>query len=222
MLLAALLCGCSSIELPESLNPLYDPPAPSSVSIDPAPNLSVPRRIAILDTPRQLMTESVYPPFLTRQKLVWDGDGMEWRMRFPTRQYAYATFVLKQPINLQAYHNDMKLVFRFRPARLAAFLSVALLDRPVDATPALSDVWLLDHAPPAGDGWTTVSIPLSAFPHGTLTSDQPLEEGAEPAAQPALNRELDWARIQEVRFVSQGGRIPAEEIVVRDVRLQRL
>ena len=214
----ALLSACS--HLPADLSTFSHPPAPSSASLESAEDRAKPRKIILLESPRHLQTESVYPPMMTRQKLVWGGDGMEWHMRFPSRRYAYATFVLKRPIDLASYRNEMRLVFRIRPARLAGFLSIALLDRPTSGAPALSDVWLLDVAPPSGDGWTTVSIPLSAFPAGTLADAMAAE--SDMAVPAGIHRDLDWSRIQEIRFVSQGGRIPSEDILVRDLRIQRL
>jgi hypothetical protein len=127
--------------------------------------------------------------------------------------------MLTEPLDLAEFRANLRLVFRLRPARLAAFLSVAVLDHPADATPALSDVWLLDYAPPAGDGWTTVSIPLSAFPAGILAGSETAEQ---LAANDALQRELDWKSIREFRLISTGGRIPSDEIAVRDLRIQRL
>lgn len=170
-----------------------------------------------------LKTESVYPPFMTRQRLIWDDQGLEWRMRFPTRQYAYATVLLKAPLDLREIRDSMQLVFRLRPARMAPFLSIAALDRPEAAPPAISDVWLLERAPPGDDGWITIRIPLKAFPlAAVMEGDAPDANPATAPSRTPMYRELDWTRIQEFRFVSPGGRIPAEEIVVRDLRLQRL
>lgn len=212
-----LLAACAHVR-PE-WNPIHNPAAPSSASLTPLPNPRIPRRIAILDNPRSLKTESVHPPGLTRQRILWDGEGLEWRMRFPARRYAYTRVALKEPLNVANYRNQLRLVFRLRPARLAPFLSIGLVDSPETGAPALSDVWLMDYASPVGNEWTTVSIPLSQFPTGTLAG-----EATAPPSVPeeALHRELDWTRVREFRFISTGGRIPAEEIVVRDLRIQRL
>ena len=217
LLVCCILSACSSV--PPEWNPLYDPPVPSSASLVPPPNPRVPRRIAILTNPRHLKSEAIHPAGITRQRILWDGDGMEWRMRFPARRYAYAGFAIKEPVDLAEFRADLRLVFRLRPARLAPFLSVALLDRPENTTPALSDIWLMDFAATTGDGWTTVSIPLAEFPAGVLAGEEP---AADLAVGGALHRELNWATIQEFRLISTGGRIPADEIVIRDLRIQRL
>ncbi|HMP75704.1 MAG TPA: hypothetical protein PKE12_05335 [Kiritimatiellia bacterium] len=219
-LFASLLAGCSSI--PSALNPFPETPIPSSASLTPPPNPSTPRRINVLDSPRLLHIDEVYPPFLTRQKLRWDGDGLDWRLRFPSRRYAYAGFTLRRPIDVASHRADMRIVFKIRPARIASFLSIGLMDQPDGAPSALSDVWLLHHAPPAGDGWTTVSIPLSLFPAGAITREH-AGDGAPAAPQEqGLHRELDWSRIQALRIISPGGRIPADEITIREIRFQRL
>ena len=219
-LLAGLMAGCSTV--PSSMNPFEQPSIPSSASLTPPPNPNSPRRINILDTPRLLHIDEVYPPFLTRQKLRWDGEGLDWRLRFPSRRYAYAGFTLRRPIDVRSHRTQLRLAFKLRPARLASFLSVALLDRPLEGPAALADVWLLDYAPPAGDGWTTVSIPLTAFPTATLAESTQTNEPGIRAEPDSLHRELDWSRIQGVRIISPGGRIPADEITIRDIRIQRL
>lgn len=214
---ALLLAGCRSV--PSGMNPFHQKPLPASASLEPPPNPAVPNRINLLDSPRQLYHEVSYPPFLTRQRFIWDGDGLDWRLRFPSRRYAYASASLRRPIDLQAHYRNMRLVFKIRPARATAFLSVALLDRPETGPPALADVWMIDRAPPLGDGWTTVSIPLADFPLGAPADPKVDVASTLPAHE---HRALHWGRIQEIRIISPGGRIPADEISIRDLRFQRL
>jgi hypothetical protein len=220
VLFAAVFCiGCGGATrwTPHRLAPL-----PASASLAPPPNPDVPHRIDILESPRQLRTDAVYPPMAARHRIMWDGDGLDWRMRFPPRRYAYASFTLRRPIDLAAHYPRMRLVFNIRPARSVNFLSVGLVDRPPTGVPALSDVELLNRAPPLGDGWTRVSIPLGDFPHGAPVKSS--GSAAAPTASPtgSAPRPLDWSRIQEIRIISPGGEIPAEEIAIRDIRFQRL
>lgn len=213
----AWLTGCTA--LPLDGVPLRTKKPSLSASLEPPPNPSVPSRINLLSSPRALRSEFSYPPMMTRQRLIWDEDGLEWRLRFPARQYAYAAVILRRPTDLKLYYSRMRLMFKIRPARMTAFLSVALADRPTSGFPALSDVPLIDRAPPLGDGWTTVSIPLNDFPAATIFDSAP---GVVMAATADVQRALDWASIQEIRIISSGGRIPAHEIFIRDVRFQRL
>ncbi len=217
------LLGCCGLtacsHAPMDWTPRDNPPAPLSASLTPPPNPRAPRRIAILANPRLLKSEILHPAGITHQRILWDGTGMEWRARFPARRYAYAGFALKEPVDVAGFRADLRLVFRLRPARLAPFLSIALLDRPTNAVPTLSDVWLMDHTLSDGDGWTTVSIPLADFPVGTLAGDESLEQLVTPRA---LQRELDWSAIREFRLISAGGRIPSAEIAIRELRIQRL
>ncbi len=116
----------------------------------------------------------------------------------------------------------MRLMFKIRPARSAAFLAVALIDRPESGAPVLSDVPLVNRAPPLGDGWTTVSIPLADFPVGLPAAPLDGRTLDASAQAPSTPRPLDWSRIQEFRIISPGGRIPADEISIRELRFQRL
>lgn len=187
------------------------------------PAIRVPQRIDILRSPRQFKLESTYPLHLTRHKLLWFFDGVEWHMRFPQRRYAYASVFLKQPINLEGLDKRMRMVLRFQPADMADRISIALLDRPPTGLSAISDVVLADYTTSGSDGWTTVSIPLSAFPEATLVADGPGSSSQATLEVPTeLNRALDWAHIQELRFISHGGDNSEIEIVVSGLRFQRL
>jgi hypothetical protein len=143
-------------------------------------------------------------------------------MRFPPRQYAYASIILRKPIDLGAHYQHMRLIFDLRPARSVNFLSVGIVDRPRAGAPALSDVALLNRAPLLGDGWTRVIVPLIDFPLGATLEWNSAPQ--EPTASPTNvgQRPLDWSRIQEIRIISPGGEIPAQEIAVRDIRFERL
>lgn len=184
-----------------------------------APAAQVPLRIRILDSPRLLQADYVYPPFVTRHRLIWSGDDFDWRIRMPAATYAYAGIVFRKPINLEGFHHKMKFTFLIRPARAASFLSFALIDRPAALLPAMSDVELSGRTRSLGDETALVSIPLIEFPKGvpvgssSLTSDAPASTAERP---------LDWSSIREIRVISAGGRIPATEISIRELRFQRL
>lgn len=179
-----------------------------------------PGRIDLLATPRSLLLDACYPPLAARHKLIWDEDGLEWRIRFPPRQYAYAAVALRRPVSLDGHYARMRLVFRVKPARLATNLAVGLVDRPVEGAPVVADVLLSSYVANGGDGWTTISIPLRDFPAGAPARAL----GADLFAQndPAVFRPLDWSLIQEIRIISPQGQHPPAELSIRDIRLQRL
>lgn len=176
---------------------------------------SMPRRVNLIASPKDIRSDVAYPPIYMRQKLSWSDQDMEWRMQFPSRRYAYGGVTFRHPLDLSTNREQTRLVFRVRPASLASFLSVALVDNPSNTPPVMIDVWLLDALPPAGDGWATVEIALTAFPSQGI----PVMVGNDLNFDVA--RAFDWSRVRELRFVSNGGRIPSEEIVIKHVRLQR-
>jgi hypothetical protein len=180
----------------------------------------VSRPIPLMGTPKDVKLDYVYPMTFMRQKLVWaDAEG-QWLMTFPSRRYAYAGIFLRKPVDLAAEREFTRLAFRMRPARLAPFLSVALLDQSSNlGDRAMTDFWLNEYGPFNGDGWVTVEIALTNFPSQATT----LVEGAlnplELTDPP--RRDFNWSNIHEVRFVSGGGRIPSQEIVVTNLRFLR-
>ena len=205
------------------------PPAPPVASISkiertltasPVFPQFVVRPIPLMGTPKDVKLDYVYPMTFMRQKLVWSDAESQWLMTFPSRRYAYAGISLRKPVDLAAEREFTRLAFRMRPARLAPFLSVALLDQSSNlGDRAMTDFWLNEYGPFNGDGWVTVEIALTNFPSQAMT----LVEGAlnplELTDPP--RRAFNWSNIHEVRFVSGGGRIPSQEIVVTNLRFLR-
>ncbi len=180
----------------------------------------VSRPIPLMGSPKDVKLDYVYPMTFMRQKLVWSEAESQWLMTFPSRRYAYAGISLRKPVDLAAEREFSRLAFRMRPARLAPFLSVALLDQSSNlGDRAMTDFWLNEYGSFNGDGWVTVEIALTNFPSQATT----LVEGAlnplELTDPP--RRDFNWANINEVRFVSGGGRIPSQEIVVTNLRFLR-
>lgn len=205
-LVCAALCGCAHpFRLNEVLNPFYNPPAPSSASKLPRPNFNIPARTRIPGSPRQFKAEKTYPPTLTLQKLTWTDGNFFWHIRFPPQRYAYASCEMKYPLNLAKYKNELDLTFRFYPAKMADFISIALLD---PATNSL-DEGLADYIVSQRNGWAKVVIPLREF------SGQAGAIGANRAEM------FDWSQIWEIRFISRGGLLPTTEFIAHDLTLER-
>ncbi|MCS6772321.1 MAG: hypothetical protein NZ740_09905 [Kiritimatiellae bacterium] len=177
-----------------------------------------PLRIEIIELPRHVQSDSTYPRERTRQRLIWDYYGFEWRLRLPQNIYSYGSILLREPIDLNGIYKKYQLVFLLKPAWVAPLLSVGLADRPAKRSPALADVPLNGRTHTRGEDWTIVMVPLTEFRNAVSIkpdSTPAAEEGAD------LGRPLDWSCIQEIRLISMGGRTPASEIAVRDLRFQR-
>lgn len=205
MLLAAAV-GTLSCEAPR---PAAQPP-PRVTRLAPFP-----KRIPLLSNPRELRHDYVYPAIFMRQKLVWTDVEMEWRMRFPSRRYAYAGVVLREVVDLADARDRARLSFRIKPAELASYLSIALVDDQTNSTPVMTDLWLMDAGTYAGDDWVTVEIAMTAFPSDGVPVSV---NGVAPSVE---RRPFDWSAIRELRFVSGGGRLPPDEITVKSLRIIR-
>lgn len=190
----------------------------ASAGVQAAPALAAPftvRRIPLFTHPKDIREDYVYPPVYTQQRLIWGDPDMEWRMRFPTRRYAYAGIALRQPLDLSLDRPRARLIFRFRPAHLAPFLSVALVDSGARELPVMTDYWLQDVGALTGDDWVTIEIALASFPA------EGVAVGPIGSAVDEKPRVFDWAAVREIRFVSGGGRVPNQEIIVKQMRIQR-
>ena len=180
----------------------------------------VAKRIPLMSTPLEIRNDYVYPMTFMRQKLVWTDDESLWHMTFPSRRYAYAGIEFRQRVDISDVRREGRLVFRLRPARLAPFLSVALVDHPTNqAVRAMTDYWLQEAGPFEGDGWAVVDIALTNFPAEALPVVDGMTDPAEGVDLP--RRPFEWACVKEIRFVSGGGRIPNQEVVVKNMRFQR-
>ncbi len=220
--LAAILAltGCCRLN-PGDRSHTTNPPTPLSASKDALPNFRTPARIAILNSPRQLQTDVVYPPLISQQALVWTEAGLNWKIRFPPRRYAYAGIVLRKPINLAEHKDRMNLVLRIQPATMARHLVIALVDKPESAPPAYSDVALADFVSGGAADQQLIKIPLSAFTAGEVLDLDPADHELGAETHVHESRALDWTRIGEIRIVSPGGNIPAKQISIQDLLLQR-
>ena len=173
------------------------------------------RRIPLFGHPKDIREDYVYPPVFTQQRLIWADADMEWRMRFPPRRYAYAGIKLRRPVDLSLDRPRARLAFKFKPAGMAPFLSIALVGGGDGQLPVLTDYWLQDVGALSGDDWANIEVALASFPA------EGMAVGPVGAAVDEKPRVFDWGAVREIRFVSGGGRVPHQEITVKQVRIQR-
>ncbi len=219
--LVAVVCLLLTACAATSASPSQSIRTTSNFSASPLNATFTERPIPLMNSPKDVRQDYVYPMTFMRQKLVWSQAESLWHMTFPTRRYAYAGIELRKPVDLAAERDYTRLSFRMRPARLAPFLSVALLDGSAQPSSpqAMTDFWLQEHGTFSGDGWVTVEIALTNFPNQATTL---IEDSVNPMnLEDPPRRPFNWASIQEVRFVSGGGRIPSQEIVVKNLRFLR-
>ncbi len=177
------------------------------------------RIIPLANSPREVRKDFVYPMPDMRQKLGWIGSDTLWRMTFPGRMYAFGAVELTRPVNLATERDKARLVFQVRPAHMAFYLSIGLVDKPSGLpTRAMTDFALQQAGTFEGDDWATVEIPLARFPADGMTiADE--TEGA--AAVDVAARPFDWSSIKELRFIHEGGQLPHEEVFIKNPRITR-
>ncbi len=214
LLASPLLAGCITRDVAS--------PAKKDASFSASANLApfVIRRIPLLNNPMDVRNDYVYPNYYTRQRLSWTETENIWHMTFPSRRYAYAGVELRHKVDVANRRELTRLSFRMRPARLAPFLSIALVDQPTNQTArAMTDYWLQDAGVFEGAGWVNIEIALTSFPEEALPVVDVNDATSLLISSP--RRPFDWASVSEVRFVSGGGRIPNQEIIVKNLCFRR-
>ena len=204
-------------------SPASSPEEPKRSTYTPALPTVAPfaiRRIPLMNSPLDIRRDYVYPPYYMRQKLSWSDKKGTWFMTFPSRRYAYAGFEFKRLVDLSDRPELTRLSFSIRPAKLAQFLSVALLDMPTNqSVRAITDYWLKDAGTFEGEDWAKIEVTLTNFPSEALPVVEEANDDPDILASP--RRLFDWTAVREIRFVSGGGRIPNQEIQIRDLCFQR-
>lgn len=191
----------------------------ASVDKDPALRKPAEPIERLIETPKRMREDYRQPREGTRQKFLWDERDAEWRIHFPANRYAHAGFVFYYPLNLKDQLKQYELVFEMKPAAMARFLWVGLVDGEDDAMRVL-----VEH-PLAGDGegdpnlsWGEFRIPLTVF--GDQGERLPADE-AELAEQGGGRAAFDWNDVREIRFVVYGGSRPNRAVAIRDLRFDR-
>lgn len=174
------------------------------------------RKVPLIESPRHMREDTVYPPGKTRQAFHWQDHKAEWRFRLPAQGFAYAGFRFLTPHNLGYALDAYALTFTIRPAGRARHLWLGLVDGD-DARPNVYVEVPLDRY--LGDARSRaevkVRIPLRDFP---LTGHPVLGEDGYEHSDPAP---FDWRDVREIRFTHPSGRMPAGDVVVTDLMFRR-
>ncbi len=195
------------------------PPDPEAIERATATGQRKPgeKKIMLIETPRR-MREDIRYPATTRMGFFWSETTAEWRFKFPATGYAHSGFRFLVPHNLAYARDQYELRFRIAPAAMTKYLWIGLVDGLDEPERVLVDLPLQRYAPEAsGRGFLEVRIPLRDFAaRGVIIADPNAPLDAEPG-ESAFN----WMDVLEVRFINNGGRIPARETIVTDLRFER-
>ncbi|MFH0909719.1 MAG: hypothetical protein V1929_13245 [bacterium] len=191
-------------------NSTFKPPqSPPELESRPAPP-----DINVFATPHELREDYVYPPDGTRQIIRWTDREEAWIIYFSSRRYSYAGIVMKKPYDFTRVKDDSYLTFRVKPAYMANYLSVGLVDGDIASGHVLADVPLVRGPALTVDGERTFRVPLPDFGDTGFA----VTTATEPSVADRLP--FDWSDVREIRF-STFGKIPRKGIVITDVHFRR-
>lgn len=197
------LAGCTS-------SSFIAPQPPPETKSKPAP-----ANLELLRNTRDLGEEYGYPAGVTTQVIRWYDNEIEWTIRLARRGYAYAGLSLRKSFDFSKFTSETVMSFRFKPASMASYVSIGLVDGDISTNHVLVDIPLADLVTDTGEGWATVRIPLTRFGSEGLPVAGPGE-----APHVAGRMPFDWSDVKEVRFSSLGS-VPRQEMIVTDLRFKR-
>jgi hypothetical protein len=205
-----LLAGsCSTGQKPRP-----EPAEPSlQITVPAVTNGSVrPQRIPLLNTPRRMREDYVYPEPYTRQDFKWSGSYAEWHIRFTPQRYGYAGVAFIRPYDLTDFREDGVLQFRLKPARMARYLSFGLVDGKSRDPRVLTDLAIDEEGGTESSDWVVIRIALGAFPRkGIAIEDR----------DPSETFTFDWTDVEEIRFITEGRNMPNQEITISQMLITR-
>jgi len=177
----------------------------------PAPPL-----VMLIENPRVLREDVIYPADSVKQSLLWQNQYAEWRFNLPVKGYAYAGFRFFKPYNLSLHIESYELIFSITPASKSRYLWVGLVDGDDQPGNMLIELPIKEFAKTQrGGGSTVVKIPLSMFPSSGIPAQ--LDSGLEDS----LSAPFDWQDVREIRLINPGGRLPPGDVVITEIRFER-
>lgn len=175
-----------------------------------------PAKIMLFENPKHMHETYSYPMSETQQAFYWKGQSAEWRLKLPTRGYSHAGFRFARAHNLEPQRNEYTLVFEISPPVMTRYLWIGLVDGDDLHPQLMTDVALSNYVFSArGSGSREVKIPLKDFPDvgAPIYTDKPVENSE--------RMEFDWQDVRGIRFIHNGGRLPAREIIIHNLRFVR-
>lgn len=168
----------------------------------------------LIETPKLMREDYRQPRDGTRQKFYWEGEEAEWRIHFPASRYAHAGFRFYYALNLKENFDRYALVFEMKPAAMAKYLWVGLVDGEEDELQVMVEYPLANHSgAEQGLEWGEFRIPLTAFgKQGERLSDN------DPDGVHTEKSAFDWQDVQDIRFVVYGGKRPNRAIAIKNLR----
>lgn len=199
---ALMLAGCAT-------------PGPETPDVPAGERKPAPRKIRFIDTPKAIREDVLYPRGKVKQSFFWQDQYAEWRFNLPVSGFAYAGFRFR-PLNLSPGLETYTLSFDLTPAHRVRHLWLALVDGDDDEQNLMIELPLEKYASnTSGAGTAHLTIPLRDFPlmgipvHRESSTNQPAS---------AL---FDWRDVREVRMIHHGGRMPAGDCVITEIKLER-
>jgi hypothetical protein len=202
-----LAAGCS----------LYGPRQPPPETWIEGVRKPAPAKLLLIETPKVVREAHSHPVGETRHAFFWAGQQAEWRFRLPGRGYGHAGFRFYRAHNVKPYLATTELRFTLRPASMARYLWVGLIDGDDEPPQVLVDLPLSDVIPLAsGDGEIDVRIPLTRFPE--FGQRVVVDTDMDPSFTPFP---FDWQDVLHIRFLHNGGRMPERDVSITNLRLVR-
>ena len=198
--LALASCQSSSFTPPQPLPEAKSKPAPPDIDV--------------FANPHELREDYAYPPDGTRQIIRWASNTGSWIIYFSNRRYSYAGIVLHKPYNFTGVKDASYFTFRVKPAYMANYLSVGLVDGDITPGHVLADVPLVRGPAITEKDGQTFRIPLADF------GDYGFAVTTPDAAAGATRAPFDWSDVREIRF-STFGKLPREGIAITEVHFRR-
>jgi len=175
-----------------------------------------PPRIMLIETPKAMLEDYSYPANATKQVYYWKDTDAEWRFKMPTRGYAHAGFKFLHSYNLLPQRDRYEVIFQIEPVMMTRYLWIGLVDGDDQPPRRMVDVPLADYVPDTRkSGKIEVRIPLRNFPNFGIPVSP--EESAEREDEGPF----DWQDVRELRFTHNGGRLPAREVIITNLRITR-
>lgn len=206
---AMLASGCA---LTTRAPPAEDTLPVITTATDTTNRVASAQRIALLNTPRRMKEDYVYPQPYTRQDFSWTGSFAEWRIRFTPQRYGYAGVVFTKAYDLSAFAQNGTLQFRMKPANMARYLSVGFVDGSSREPRVLADLALDEDGGTDSADWAVIRIALSAFPRKGLAIED---------RDPSETFAFDWSDVEEIRFITEGRNMPNQEVTIAQILVTR-